>query len=196
MLPDIKHEQMQMGTHGCRFGGFRHDGLQTQGSGTTRWTHHVQSAHRAGAVPALRAVSSARTERSVFPVELCRCAEACETDRGDFAASRDAASAQRINQSLLDDVNRHNLEYNTYLLERDPDNTRAHVSLARAPFHAGQLPQAAAHLATARKFDPRDDDAARQDRSMIQEIQQSTRQILSFAGWTRQPHCVSYPSVP
>ena len=119
-----------------------------------------------------------------------------EADRGDFAASRDAASAQRINQSLLDDVNRHNLEYNTYLLERDPNNMRADVSLARAPFHAGQLPQAAAHLATARKFDPRDDDAARQDRSMIQEIQQSTRQILSFAGWTRQPHCVSYPSVP
>ena len=73
---------------------------------------------------------------------------------------RGEAAAQRLNQSFLQDARRHNLEYNTYLLERDPNNTRAHVGLARALFESGRLPEAATQIAIARKLDPRDDDAA------------------------------------
>lgn len=73
---------------------------------------------------------------------------------------RNEAAAQRIYESLLVDADRHNVEYNTHLLRKDPNNGRAHAGLARALMHFGQYEPAAQHAAIARRLDPRDDDAA------------------------------------
>jgi Tfp pilus assembly protein PilF len=73
---------------------------------------------------------------------------------------RNNAAADRITQALLQDTDRHNVEYNVYLLERDPNNERARVGLARALFHFNQLDTAAEQINIARQLDPKDDDAA------------------------------------
>ena len=73
---------------------------------------------------------------------------------------RNAKAAQSIQDGLMKDTLRHNREYNTWLLERDPNDSRARVGLARGLYYLGQFEQATAHLATARQLDPKDDDAA------------------------------------
>src|SRR6185369_11021772 len=73
---------------------------------------------------------------------------------------RNFMAAERLAASLRDDLIRYNIEFDTILIERDPNNVRARVSLARALYLSGQLEPATSHLAVARKLDPRDDDAA------------------------------------
>jgi hypothetical protein len=73
---------------------------------------------------------------------------------------RNPQAAQRIAKTIEDDTVRYSLEYAAYLLERNPNNERARVSLARSLYLLGQLEQAANHVAIARKLDPLDDDAA------------------------------------
>ena len=73
---------------------------------------------------------------------------------------RNRVSAERLAASLRDDLIRYNIEFNTILVERDANNVRARVSLARALYISGQLEAATSHLAIARKVDSSDDDAA------------------------------------
>lgn len=73
---------------------------------------------------------------------------------------RNQTAADRITDSLRPHLAQQNLEFNNYLLERDPNNVRAHVGAARVLYLMGQLEPATAQLATARKLDPQDDDAA------------------------------------
>lgn len=73
---------------------------------------------------------------------------------------RSPAAARQLTELMMRDTARHNLEYNSYLLELDPRNQRAHVGLARALYQSGQLEAAATTIARARELEPRDDDAA------------------------------------
>jgi len=52
------------------------------------------------------------------------------------------------------------LEYNSYLVQRQPTNVEARVGLGRAFYIAGQFEPAAQQLAMARQLDPLDEDAA------------------------------------
>jgi hypothetical protein len=73
---------------------------------------------------------------------------------------RDQSSARRINQALMQDVVKYNLDLNTFLLARDSKDVRAHVGLARALWQMGDLERAAPEAATARQLDSSDEDAA------------------------------------
>jgi hypothetical protein len=70
------------------------------------------------------------------------------------------AATEGIRKTQLDDLLQFTYDFNTYLLQHDPNNAHARVGLARHYYMKKNFPAAAEQLAIARKLDPQDEDAA------------------------------------
>jgi hypothetical protein len=71
-----------------------------------------------------------------------------------------AAAAKAIEKSMQEDLLQFTREFNTFLLQREPTNVQARVSLGRYFYITKNFPAATEQLAIARQLDPQDEDAA------------------------------------